>query len=100
MRERVTIHIGICRHCGCSESNPCRLYCGEECCWTDRARNVCTNPVCVNAEAARKRSIALSRPRRLTPAEMHDLIRGRGRKRSCKAARPLSVCRKENREIR
>lgn len=86
MREPVKTLTGICRHCGCSEDSPCRLADGEPCSWIDRTRTVCNNPPCLKSEASRKRLVAASRPRRLTPADVHALIRSRGRKRSCKAA--------------
>jgi hypothetical protein len=88
----VAIVLEICRHCGCSENNPCRLCTGESCnLWTTRAGTVCSNPSCVKAEAARKRLAVASRPRRPTSADVHALIRSRGRKRSCKAARPRGL---------
>jgi len=99
MREPMTIRATICRHCGCTENNPCRVYPGEPCNWMDNTRTVCSNPSCVNAEAARKRRAVAAKPKRLTPADVHALIRSRGRKRSCKTARPLSVCRGESREV-
>lgn len=88
MFEPMTIRAGICRHCGCTEERACRLYPGEPCNWIDNTRTVCSNPSCVKAEAARKRRAVSARPKRLTSADVHALIRGRGRKRSCKAARP------------
>ena len=97
VRRVAKIVPGVCRHCGCSESNPCRLADSGPCCWMDRKRDVCSNPSCVRAEAARKRAVAASRPRRLTSADVHALIRGR--KRSCKAARSRGVCGKEGRVI-
>jgi hypothetical protein len=83
-----TLPGGICRHCRCSENDPCRLCTGEPCSWADATRTVCNSPSCMKAEAARKRLIAAARPRRLTSADVHARIRGRGRKKSCKAARP------------
>ena len=91
MREPMTMRAGVCRHCGCTEDNPCRLYTAEACSWADATRTVCNSPSCMKAEAARKRSISAARPRRLTSADVHALIRGRGRKRSCRAARPYGT---------
>lgn len=91
VRRAVTAVPGICRRCGCSEDNPCRLADGEPCCWMDCARTLCNNPSCLTAESARRRLIVASRPRRLTSADVHDLIRGRGRKRSCRAAAPYGM---------
>jgi hypothetical protein len=88
MRELIAIRAGICRHCGCTEDDPCRLYTGEPCSWADATRTVCNKPSCQNLEAARKRRAVAARPKRLTPADVHALIRGRGRKRSCRAAKP------------
>jgi hypothetical protein len=92
-RRVVAIAPGVCRHCGCSDSNTCRLVDSESCCWMDRKRTVCSNPSCVKAEASRRRAAVACRPRRLTSADVHALIRGR--KRSCKAARPRGVYGKE-----
>lgn len=47
---------GVCRHCSCTDSTPCKLQDGDACCWTDRERMVCSAPGCVNAEAARVRA--------------------------------------------
>jgi hypothetical protein len=85
MREPMTIRAGICRHCRCTEDDPCRLYTGEPCSWADATRTVCNNPSCLKSEATRKRLVAASRPRRLMSADVHALIRGRGRKRRAAA---------------
>jgi hypothetical protein len=82
MREPVVIRAGTCRHCGCTEEDPCRLNTGEPCSWADDTRTVCSRPSCMKAEAARKRSAKAARPKRLTAADVHALIRGR--KRSCR----------------
>ena len=88
MRELMTIRAGVCRHCGRGEGNLLRGPDGEEVGWTDAARTCCTYPSCVKAEASRKRRLVVaSRLQRLTSADVHALIRGRGRKRSCRAAK-------------
>jgi hypothetical protein len=72
------IRAGECRHCRCSESSPCKLPNGDTCMWIDKTRTVCSSPSCVKAETARRSRIDVaSRPRKLTPAEVHLLIRGR-----------------------
>lgn len=81
---------GVCRHCHCTEDRACLLQTGggETCSWTDRTRLVCNAPACVKAEAARVATVKASRPRRLSPAEVHQLIVGRGRKsRASKGSR-------------
>lgn len=88
MRETVATSAGTCRHCGCTEDDPCRLYTGEPCSWADAARTVCSGPSCMKAEAARKRSAKVARPKRLTSADVHALIRGGGRNRSCRKVNP------------
>lgn len=45
---------GTCRHCGCTDGNRCALFNGDECVFIDRTRLVCSNPMCVKAEEARK----------------------------------------------
>jgi hypothetical protein len=75
---------GVCRHCGCTESNACTLANGDGCSWTDRERRVCSNPACIRAEAARLARIRedlAARDRRPNSADIHRLIAGRGRKR-------------------
>jgi len=76
---------GVCRHCGCTESNPCRLQDGDTCFWDNRERTVCSNPSCRRAEGERmaraKAAAKAARPRKLTSAEVHELIRSRGRSR-------------------
>lgn len=47
---------GVCRHCGCTETDPCRLGDGDTCGWMDRNRLVCSNGKCVMAEIERKRA--------------------------------------------
>ena len=44
---------GVCRHCGCSEQNPCWPH-REEVYWTDETRTVCRRYECEKAERARK----------------------------------------------
>lgn len=97
MVKSVTIEPGICRHCGCTESDPCRLSDGDSCSWADAARTVCNRPSCMKAEAARKRSAKAARPKRLTSADVHALIRGR--KRCCHAVRPPDLYREGSKAI-
>lgn len=76
---------GECRHCHCTESAPCRLPTGggETCNWIDKTRMCCSMPQCVKAE--RDRQIR-SRPRPLTSADIHQLIRRRKKARPKRAA--------------
>ena len=74
---------GTCRYCGCTDLDGCRLPDGETCCWIDATRTVCSNPSCIRAheaEKARARQTFRQVTRKLTPAEVHELIRNRGRK--------------------
>jgi hypothetical protein len=86
VRRVVAIVAGICRHCGCTEDQPCTL--AHDTCLLNMETWVCNGPNCIRAEESRKRLIAAARPRRLNSADVHASICGRGRKRSCKAARP------------
>lgn len=55
---------GVCRHCGCRDGDRCRLYDGDECCFVDRSRLVCSRPECVQAEGRRvKDAAAQARPK-------------------------------------
>jgi hypothetical protein len=74
---------GTCRHCGCTESSPCALPSGggDTCGWIDKTRTVCSSPGCIKAETERK---IRDRPRPLTSADIHQLIRRR--KKTRKAA--------------
>jgi hypothetical protein len=69
---------GTCRHCKCTEDNACRLSEGDNCCWINRDRNVCSRPACIKAEEARLARIP--KPRKRTTADIHELIR-RGNRR-------------------
>lgn len=40
---------GVCKHCGCTEEDPCMLQSGP-CAWTNAAKTVCNNPDCVLLE--------------------------------------------------
>ncbi len=53
---------GVCRHCACTEEQPCRTHDGDTCCWVDRKRIVCTAPGCLHAEALRVASARAQRP--------------------------------------
>lgn len=78
---------GRCRHCGCTEDNPCTLRTGEPCCWADSTRTTCNSTPCEIAEAARQAAIKAAciaaRPKRMNSVDIHQLImaRGRGRRR-------------------
>jgi hypothetical protein len=65
---------GTCRHCGCTESEPCLLPSGggDTCGWFDKSKKCCSNYPCVKAELARR---ARTQPRPLTSADVHQLIR-------------------------
>ena len=70
---------GTCRVCGCH--GDCRLPDGEECVWFDAGRTVCSKVSCIRAyEARRKEAMRAARPRKLSSAEVHAQIAGRGRK--------------------
>jgi len=74
---------GVCRFCHCTESNACTLPTGDPCSWFDCERTVCSNPACITAfQALQARQQFLHRQatRKKTPAEIHELIRRRGRK--------------------
>jgi hypothetical protein len=78
-----TIIPGTCRYCGCTDPNACRLAGGEPCGWIDSTRTVCSSPPCVlayQAAQARAREAFRQATRKLTPAEVHERIRNRGRK--------------------
>jgi len=70
-----TVMPGVCRHCRCTDTNPCLLSNSDTCCWVDRTRLVCSNPTCIKAEQARKAQIEAARPKRLSSAEVSDAIR-------------------------
>lgn len=81
---------GRCRFCGCDPvEGPCRLPDGDECGWYDAARTVCSGPPCARAYE-RLRGIAdaerKAAKRKRTPAEIHGLIRSRGRRKKRPAA--------------
>jgi len=40
---------GVCRFCGCSESDACRFDGGGNCSWANDEETVCTNPDCLEA---------------------------------------------------
>lgn len=46
---------GVCRHCSCTDSQPCGYCRGVHsgCAWKDHDRIVCSNPACLRAELAR-----------------------------------------------
>ena len=44
---------GTCRHCGCHGEGH-KLEDGEECCWIDPSRTVCSAPGCMIAEGQRR----------------------------------------------
>ena len=82
---------GKCRHCGSTDHNPCRLEDGEPCSWIDATRTVCSRPACILAEQARKAQAEEAyrqSTRKLTPAEVHELIKNRGRRKPKKSGSP------------
>ena len=80
---------GRCRHCGCTELGPCRLEDGETCVWLDSTRTVCSAPGCIVRERqrlrAREAQMRAARPRRRTPAEVHEEIMREGREKRRRA---------------
>lgn len=75
---------GTCRLCGCTEMQRCTTPTGEPCYWFSADRTVCSNPPCVRrftGELAQQKSDAQKRSRKKSPGEIHDLIRGKGRRR-------------------
>ncbi len=38
---------GVCRYCGCTEDDACRIPGGDACSWLDAHRTVCNAPRCV-----------------------------------------------------
>jgi len=74
---------GVCRFCHCTERNACTLANGDPCSWIDRGRTVCNSPACITAYRALLSRASFEREkatRKRTPAEIHDLIRNRGRR--------------------
>ena len=64
---------GTCRHCGCTEVDPCKLPCGDACMWLDGTRTVCNAPRCIVAEQAR---VSLLRAERAKPrSRFAELLR-------------------------
>lgn len=51
---------GTCRFCGCTEANPCNLRTGDNCCWVDSDRTVCSRPSCIHAEMMRMKNFRRS----------------------------------------
>ena len=37
---------GVCRFCGCTYGNACKLGDGTTCAWRDNRHTICSNPVC------------------------------------------------------
>lgn len=56
---------GVCRHCECTESNPCSLclHKHDGCAWSDTSRLVCSGEPCIRAEAARLAAARAARPK-------------------------------------
>lgn len=80
-----------CRFCGCTEAYPCAVppyASGDECGWVSGTNGtVCTAPPCLRAWAEyRVRQKHEARRNRLTSQKVHELIRGRRRKKKGKAA--------------
>jgi hypothetical protein len=80
---------GQCRYCRCSETSPCS-YCkgtfgGVN--FYDRRGTVCSQPACISQfEIAKADAARANRPRKLNSADVHMLIRRRGRKARRRAA--------------
>ena len=68
-----------CRHCQCSDLEPCRLSTGDTCEWFNSDCSVCTSPGCIKAERARLAAMVPKPLRKKTPADIHALIRKRKR---------------------
>jgi hypothetical protein len=68
---------GRCRFCGCGAD--CRLSDGDECGWVDARRECCSKPSCIKAAMAARGRGRKAQPRP-SSAEIHDLIRRKGRK--------------------
>ena len=68
-----------CRHCGCTDLEPCRLPNGDTCEWFNRDCSVCNAPGCIKAETARLRALLPKPERKQTPGDIHALIRKRKR---------------------
>jgi hypothetical protein len=64
-----------CRHCHCTDLEPCRLANGDSCQWFNRDCSVCSSPGCIKAETARLAAMIPKPERKTTPAEIHALIR-------------------------
>lgn len=82
---------GKCRHCGCTEDNPCTLETGEHC-LLNAQESKCSRPACILQEEARLRTLKPA-TRGLYPgwgfgAIVEDLRskRRRGRRRKARAA--------------
>ncbi|MHB8303637.1 MAG: hypothetical protein ACYDC6_12480 [Acidobacteriaceae bacterium] len=76
------VFTGFCRVCKCSEATPCTTPTGDACHWWSYDRTVCSNPPCVRSlqrELAQAKASAKVRNKKKTPAEIHALIRNRGR---------------------
>jgi hypothetical protein len=41
------LHPGVCRVCGCTDTDPCELNETQACWWIDEAHTLCSNPRCV-----------------------------------------------------
>jgi len=82
----MSLTAGVCRYCGCTEENPCSVppYCdGDTCGWIGgTGRTVCTAPPCIMRWAEDSKAVKrASKKKRLTSADINDLICGRRRKK-------------------
>lgn len=68
-----------CRHCHCTDVEPCRLACGDTCGWFNADCSVCTAPGCIKAEQARLAAMVPKPLRKPTPGDIHALINKRKR---------------------
>jgi hypothetical protein len=84
---------GICRYCRCTEATPCSTPpCGEPCTWANRNRDVCSNPQCLLRWARDRRAAEAAyreKTRKRTPAEIHELIRSKGRRSAQRALKGI-----------
>lgn len=80
--------VDACRHCGCTAETPCRVYGNDECMWLTTARDLCTNPRCLRAEAALLRKRARARRQEIAAAVQPIAERWvQGRRRAAEALR-------------
>jgi hypothetical protein len=75
-----------CRYCNCSDENPCRLENGEDC-TVNEEDGVCNGRAClVLAGRDKDERIRAARPKRVSSADIHLLIKRGNRKPKKKVA--------------